>query len=54
MLKRFHLRTRPLLAHCAQLFTIVDVRTEQPTLHEVYINTVGAVSAPVPVLAEVA
>lgn len=43
-----------LLAHCAQLFTIVDVRTEQPTLHEVYINTVGAVSAPVPVLAEVA
>lgn len=41
-----------LLAHCAQLFTIVDVRTEQPTLHEVYINTVGAV--PAPALAEVA
>ena len=36
----------PLLARCAELFTIVDVRTEQPSLHEVYINTVGAVSAP--------
>ena len=34
-----------LLAHCAELFTIVDVRTEQPSLHEVYINTVGAASA---------
>jgi ABC-2 type transport system ATP-binding protein len=35
-----------LLARCAQLFTIVDIRTEQPSLHEVYINTVGAASAP--------
>jgi hypothetical protein len=35
-----------LLARCAQLFTIIDVRTEQPSLHEVYINTVGAVTAP--------
>lgn len=35
-----------LLAHCAQLFTIVDVRTEQPSLHDVYIKTVGAVAAP--------
>ena len=43
-----------LLAHCAQLFPIVDVRTEQPTLHEVYINTVGAAPVPVPTLAEVA
>ncbi|GAB1343071.1 ABC transporter ATP-binding protein [Gemmatimonas sp.] len=34
-----------LLARCAELFTIVDVRTEQPSLHEVYINTVGAASA---------
>jgi ABC-2 type transport system ATP-binding protein len=33
-----------LLARCAQLFTIVDVRTEQPSLHDVYINTVGAVT----------
>lgn len=31
-----------LLAHCSQLLTIVDVRTEQPSLHDVYINTVGA------------
>jgi ABC-2 type transport system ATP-binding protein len=38
-----------LLAHCAQLLTIIDVRTEQPSLHDVYINTVGAVSAPTPV-----
>ena len=30
-----------LLAHCSQLLTIVDVRTEQPSLHDVYINTVG-------------
>jgi ABC-2 type transport system ATP-binding protein len=30
------------LSHCARLFTIVDIRTEQPSLHEVYINTVGA------------
>jgi ABC-2 type transport system ATP-binding protein len=36
-----------LLAQCAQLLTILDVRTEQPTLHDVYINTVGAVTAPV-------
>lgn len=36
----------PLLARCAELFTIVDVRTEQPSLHEVYISTVGAVTAP--------
>jgi ABC-2 type transport system ATP-binding protein len=35
-----------LLARCAELFTIVDVRTEQPSLHEVYINTVGAVPVP--------
>jgi len=34
------------LARCAQLFTIVDIRTEQPSLHEVYINTVGAAIAP--------
>jgi ABC-type uncharacterized transport system ATPase subunit len=34
-----------LLARCAELFTIIDVRTEQPSLHEVYINTVGAASA---------
>jgi ABC-2 type transport system ATP-binding protein len=31
-----------LLAHCSQLLTIIDVRTEQPSLHDVYINTVGA------------
>jgi ABC-type uncharacterized transport system ATPase subunit len=37
-----------LLTHCAAHVTIVDVRTEQPSLHEVYINTVGAVTAPAP------
>ena len=35
-----------LLARCAELFTIVDVKTEQPSLYEVYINTVGAVASP--------
>lgn len=34
------------LTRCAQLFTIIDVRTEQPSLHDVYINTVGAAAAP--------
>ncbi|MCU0619552.1 MAG: ATP-binding cassette domain-containing protein [Gemmatimonadaceae bacterium] len=32
----------PLLAQCATRVAIVDVRTEQPSLHDVYITTVGA------------
>lgn len=34
-----------LLARCAELFTILDVRTEQRTLHDVYIDRVGASQA---------
>lgn len=43
-----------LLARCAQQLTIIDVRTEQPSLHDVYITTVGAATAPAASVTEAA